>query len=167
MKTTIQAINFKLKKNAHIFIEEKIQDSVRVLGDMNLDAVRIEVVLEQSSARHLNERETEQRFQAEARVSLPGHPIHVQTSAPELEQAIVKLKHVLTRELRHHRERRIDGSRKGARLAKSMTHPPDASLTPDLPEPTPLETWLEPELEEPRVDDTDLEMLEEDLRDFV
>ena len=165
MHTHIQSINFKIRNNSRAFVEEKMQDCLRALGDMNLDAVRISVVLEQSTVRHLNERESDQRFRAEAHVTLPGPPIHVQASASELDQAVVKLKHVLTRELRHYRERRIEGSRRGARRAKNMPAP-DPEL---LGTPPSGDGWTQPLQHPTKIweEETDMDMLEEDLRDLV
>ena len=128
MNITLQATNLTLSDNLKDLVNRKIGDAARAFGDMNMDPVQIAVELEKTTNRHPQERTNEQLFRVEANVSVPGQLIRVEESAMELEQAIVKMKHTLTREIRHWRERKIEERRKGARKAKSIAIDGDATV---------------------------------------
>ncbi|MEZ4701568.1 MAG: HPF/RaiA family ribosome-associated protein [Rhodothermales bacterium] len=120
MNVTLQGTHLELTEELRALVMEKVVDCFHVLGDMNLDAVFLDIELERTTRRHPLERDTEQQYRAEALVNLPGHTIRTEGSAPDVEQAIVQLKHSLSRELREWRERVIDRARKGGRDAKKM-----------------------------------------------
>ena len=140
MNITFQGTNLELTDELKKFVLRKIDDASRAFGDFNLDPVQISIELERTTRRHPQARENEQLFRAEANVSVPGHLIRVEESAMDIEQSVVKMKHTLTREIRHWRERLIEEKRKGARKAKQMRSE-DGS---DLPIPTVrTEDWEE------------------------
>ena len=120
MNMTLKGTNLTVTDPLRTFVDKKVRACLRALGDMNLDPVQIQIELEKTNHRHVKEREDEGAFRAEATVKLPGQTIRVEESAMEIEQAVVKMKHTLTRELRHWRERIIEKKRSGARKAKSQ-----------------------------------------------
>lgn len=120
MNIMLQGTNLDISDELRTFTIKKIGDSLLAVGNLNLDPVRIDIELEKTTRSWLQERKDEQLYRAEANVSLPGQKIRVESSAMEIEQAIIQLKHMLTRKFRKHRERRIGRVRKGARKAKSM-----------------------------------------------
>ncbi len=136
---TLQGTNLSITPELRQFVDKKIEDAVRALGEVNPDAVRIEIELEHTSRRHPQERKDEQLFRAEANVKVPGRLIRVEESAMHIEQAIVKMKNTLTRQIRHWRERTIEHKRKGGRRAKSMGEQPAPapdSIADEWDEPT-------------------------------
>ena len=119
MKTILQGSNVELTDDLRAFVDRKLQDAYRQFGDMNLEAVQMHVELEATSRRHPQERDTEQRYRAEANVSLPGRFLRVEGTASTLRQAIVRMKNKLSREIRTWRERMADQARSGARTFKT------------------------------------------------
>lgn len=118
MNLTFQGTNLELNEDIRTFVQRKLDDCFRAFGDMNLEPVQVDVLLERTTRRHPLERETDQLYRAEANVSVPGRLIRVEGTASELTQAVVKMKRKLFREIRTWRERRIDDTRSGARSAK-------------------------------------------------
>lgn len=117
MNVTLQGTNVDLTDDIRSFVDKKLEESLKVLGDMNRDAVFVDVELEKTTRKD-QDRDNQQLFRAEANVKIPGRLIRAEESAPDLEQAIVSMKHTLTRELRKWHDRMVDESRKGARRAK-------------------------------------------------
>ena len=118
MDVRIQGTNLELTAELYDFVETKLADCERTLGDVNRDPIQIDVELEKTTRRHPKERDTQQRYRAEANVSVPGRLIRAEGSAADIHQAIVEMKHHLMRELRRWRERLIDERRAGGREAK-------------------------------------------------
>ncbi len=145
MNITLKGTQLVLTSKLRDLVNRKLDDSLRAFGDMNLDAVKIAVELENTSHRYLKENDNEQPFRAEANVSFPGHSLRVEETASSIEQAIIKLKHTLTRDIRKWRERTIDNRRKGARQFKVETTSPEPP-----PDPEKTETWVEEWLIEER-----------------
>ncbi|GIV62038.1 MAG: hypothetical protein KatS3mg044_0904 [Rhodothermaceae bacterium] len=117
MNITIQGTNLELTPELRAFVEEKLQDTLPAFGKMNLDPVRFAIELERTSNHH---RKDEMLYRAEANVSVPGRLIRVEETSPDLQQAIVKMKETLFREVRTWREKQIDRKRQGAREAKAL-----------------------------------------------
>jgi len=117
MNVTLQGTNVELTDDIRSFVDRKLAESLKVLGDMNRDAVFVDVELEETTRKN-QDRDNQQLFRAEANVKIPGRLIRAEESAQDLEQAIVSMKHTLTRELRKWHDRMVDESRKGARKAK-------------------------------------------------
>ncbi|NNF05027.1 MAG: hypothetical protein HKN17_11240 [Rhodothermales bacterium] len=86
---------------------------------MNREAVFVDLELEEMTGRD-QDRENQKKFRAEANVKVPGRLIRAEETAVDLEQAIVSMKHTLTRELRKWHDRMVDDSRRGARQAKEQ-----------------------------------------------
>ena len=120
MNITIKGTNLSLTDALRDLVEQKILDSLRALGGMNKESVRVAVELERTTHRYIQSKHNEQLYRAEATVSLPGHTLRVEESAKDIEQAIIKLKHTLTRDIRKWREHLIHSRRQGARKAKSL-----------------------------------------------
>lgn len=121
MNINLRGTNLELTEDTREQVIRKIKESLRAFGGMSLEAVRVDVELERTNRKHLQAREKEQLYRAEATVSLPSHTIRVEESAMDLDQAVVKLKHTLTRDIRKWRERLIDTRRKGAREVKQSS----------------------------------------------
>ena len=117
MNVTLQGTNVELTDDIRAFVDRKLEESLRVLGDMNMEAVFVDVELEETKRKD-QDRRNQKTFRAEANVKVPGRLIRVEESAVDLEQAIVSMKHTLTRELRKWHDRMVDESRQGAREAK-------------------------------------------------
>lgn len=66
MNLTIKGTRIELTASFLAFVEDKLTDALRPLGDMNLDPVNLSVELELTTRRHPKERKTEQRYRAEA-----------------------------------------------------------------------------------------------------
>ena len=118
MNFTLQGTNLELSDEIRSFVNEKVDDCMRAFGDMNLDPVHLDIELELTTRRHPQEREDEQLFRSEANLTVPGRMIRVEESAPDLEQAVVQMKHTLTREIRQWQDRMKDDERRGAREVK-------------------------------------------------
>jgi ribosomal subunit interface protein len=172
MTITFQSTNLTLTDDLRIYVEQKLEDCLRPLRDMNLDPVTVAVELERTTFRHPRERENQRRFRAEANVTVPGRLIRAEGSADDVRQAVVQMKHVLTRDLRRWHERLVARSRQGAREAKAMLSEADVT---SIPEPDVVEEWLdvEADLETEAQQATEAawnlldEEGEEDTRDFV
>jgi ribosomal subunit interface protein len=171
MNTTFQATNLSLTDDLRSYVEEKLADCLRPLQDMNLDPVSVDVELERTTFRHPHEREDQRRFRAEANVTVPGRLIRAEGSADDLRQAVVQMKHVLTRDLRRWHERVVAKSRQGAREAKALLSEADVT---SIPEPDVVEEWLDAEAdleaEAQQRGDATWQLLDEDgtdARDFV
>lgn len=136
----LHGTHLEITPEVRTLVTEKIMDSIKSLGDLNTESVHINVELERTSHRHLNERNKEKLYRAEANVSLPGHQVRVEESAMELEKAIVQLKHTLTRDLRKWREKKYDSRRKGARMAKQMVGT-SGTAQPEIIDDSILEDW--------------------------
>lgn len=117
MNVTLQGTNVELTDDIRSLVDRKLEESLRVLGDMNRDAVFVDVELEETTRKD-QDRNNQKLFRAEVNVKVPGRLIRVEESAADLEQAVVSMKHTLTRELREWHDRMVDESRKGARQAK-------------------------------------------------
>lgn len=117
MNVTLQGTNVDLTDDIRAFVDRKLEESLKVLGKMNRDAVFVDIELEETTRKD-QERNNQQLFRAEANVKIPGRLVRVEESAADLEQAIVSMKHTLTRELRQWHDRMVDENRKGARKAK-------------------------------------------------
>ena len=120
MNITIHGRNLEITDEIRDFVINKLSDSFRALGERRNDSVSVVVELEQTSHRYLNEKEKAKQFNASVNMNMPGPDIHVEESASDIRQAIVKLKQKLTRELRHRSEKIIINKRKGGRKLKSM-----------------------------------------------
>ena len=125
MNTTFQGTNLELNDEIRSYVHRKLEDCFRSFGDMNLDAVQVDVELQRTTSRHPQERSTDQLYRAEANVSVPGRLIRAEGTGSDLTQAVVKMKRKLAREIRSWREKMIGNSRKGARTAKSTFGPTD------------------------------------------
>ncbi len=121
MNLTIKGTCLELNDKLRSFITDKVTDSLRTLGGMDLDAIKIAIEIERTSNRHLKAKERDQLYRSEATVSLPGRTLRIEESAMDVEHAITKLKQTLTRDLRKWKERKFDSRRKGARKVKEQT----------------------------------------------
>jgi ribosomal subunit interface protein len=119
MNVTLQGTNVDLTDDIRAFVDAKLEESFRVLGDMNMDPVYVDVELEETTRKD-QDRDDQKLYRAEVNVKVPGRLLRAEESAQDLEQAIVQMKHTLTRELRKWHDRLVDESRKGARRAKEM-----------------------------------------------
>ncbi len=115
---TIQGTNIDLTTELRELVQQKIGDSLRVLGSLDLESISIAIELENTSRRYVHEKDNQQLYRAEATVGLPGHTLRVEESAMDIDQAVVKLKHTLTRDLKKWKNRLIERRRKSARKVK-------------------------------------------------
>lgn len=118
MVVRVQGTNVDLSDELYAYVQGKLADCFRALGQLDTDSVHVDVELERTTRRHPQEREDERRYRAEANVTVPGRLIRAEGSADDMRSAVVEMKHRLTRELRDWRERMIDVRRAGARKAK-------------------------------------------------
>ncbi len=118
MDVRIQGTNMELTEELYTFVDEKLADCYRALGSLDRDPVQVDVELEETTRRHPHELDDQRRYRAEANVTVPGRLIRAEGSGDDIHQAIVEMKHRLTRELREWRERLIDDRREGGRRAK-------------------------------------------------
>lgn len=121
MNISIQGSNIDLSNELREFVQKKIDDSLRVLSSMNQESISIAIELEYTTRRYIHEKENKQSYKAEATIGLPGHTLRVEESAMDIERAVVKLKHTLTRDLREWKRRLIENQRNGARKVKRDT----------------------------------------------
>lgn len=121
MNLKIQGTHLDLDDELRSYVEEKLQDAFRAFGDTDLEPVDVAVELERTTRRHPHEREDERRYRAEANVTVPGRLIRAEASADTLRQAIVRMKHTLTREIREWRAHLADDQRRGAREATDLS----------------------------------------------
>ena len=131
MNIILQGTNFELSDWMRDLVDEKLHDCIRSLGDMNLEPVEIRIELELTTRRHPQEKGTEQLYRSEANVSVPGRLIRVEGTAPDLTQAVVQMKHKLTREIQRWRIRLIEEARKGGRMFKERVNVAEPSTEPD------------------------------------
>jgi ribosomal subunit interface protein len=124
MVVRVQGTNIDLSDELYAYVQDKLADSFRALGQLDTDSVHVDVELERTTRRHPQEREDERRYRAEANVTVPGRLIRAEGSADDMRSAVVEMKHRLTRELRDWRERVIDARRAGARKAKRQSPGP-------------------------------------------
>lgn len=171
MTITFQATNLTLTDDLRTYVEQKLADCLRPLKDMDLDPVSVDVELERTTFRHPHERKDQRRFRAEANVTVPGRLIRAEGAADDLRQAVVQMKHVLTRDLRRWHERVVTRSRQGAREAKALLGEADVT---SIPETDVVEEWLEAEAdleaEAQQAADAAWQLLDDDgtdTRDFV
>ena len=139
MHIMLQGTNLELTHELRKFVYKKLREAQRALGDVDPNAVRIEIELERTTRRHPKERHDKQLYRAEANVRVPGRFIRAEESSMHLEAAIVKMKNTLTRNIRHWREKVIDSKRQGGRKAKTLT------LLEDLPVSVLADEWEEPQ----------------------
>lgn len=118
MNINIQGTGLDVSPEMRAYVEQKLDDSFRAFGDMDLEPVMVDVELERTTRRHPKERDNEQLYRAEATISIPGRTIRTEGTAPTLNQAVVRLKHTLTREIRRWREKLIAERRQGGRKLK-------------------------------------------------
>lgn len=159
MNVIVQGTGLELTDTLRAYVEEKMRDAFRSFGDMNLEPVEAAVELERTTQHH---RQDEQLFRAEANVSVPGGLLRAEASSHNLYQAIVQVKHTLTREIRTWRERLIDETRDGARRATDL---PTEELLED--EDTGEDLWESWEDEDDRNEDVRETWEEEDERDYI
>lgn len=120
MDVRIQGTNVDLTDELYAVVEEKLADCYRMLGSMDRAPVQVDVELEETTRRHPHELDDQRRYRAEANVTVPGRLIRAEGSADDMHQAIVEMKHRLSREIREWRERLIDERRAGGRQAKHI-----------------------------------------------
>ena len=139
MNIKLQGTNLELTHEIRKFVYKKLNDCRRALGDVDMNAVQIDIELEKTTSRHPQERRNGQLYRAEANVRVPGRFIRAEESSMHLEPAIVKMKNTLTRNIRHWREHVIEHRRNGARKAKAMgfVEAEPAAMLED--------EWLEPQ----------------------
>ena len=169
MHITLQGTNLELTHELRKFIYKKLDDCKRALGDVDPNAVHINIEIERTTSRHPKERINGQLYRAEANVKVPGQLIRAEESAMQLEPAIVKMKNTLTRNIRHWRERTIENKRNGARAAKALTHVEEQPVTAmedeweeAPPAPSPYAEYFERDTDSPL-----WEGVRDDERDFI
>lgn len=118
MNVQIQGTNIEITDELYDFVHNKLADALEALGSLDRDPVKVDVELERTTRRHPKELEDQRRYRAETNVTVPSRLIRAERSADTMHQAIVEMKHVLTRELREWREQVIDDRRAGGRQAK-------------------------------------------------
>ena len=131
MNITIVGTHFEVSDNFRNFVNEKLDDAFRGLGDTRLDAVTVAVELEHTPSR----RRKGNIFRAEVNVVLPrAAKIRVEEVSDSMEKAVVQMKHTLTRELRDWRERLITEKRRQpkVRLAEDRLEPAEDEPEPEL-----------------------------------
>lgn len=120
MDLKLQGTNLELTSEIREFLDNKLDDCFRMLGNTNRDPVSFAVELEQTTRRHPHDQEDQRRYRAEATVSVPGRIIRAERSQDDLFQSIVEMKDRLMRGLRDWREKITDERREGAREAKHV-----------------------------------------------
>lgn len=118
MNVQVQGTNLEITDELYDFVRDKLADALEALGSLDRDPVQVDVELERTTRRHPKELEDQRRYRAETNVTVPSRLIRAEGSAETIHQAIVEMKHVLTRELREWREQMIDDRRAGGRQAK-------------------------------------------------
>ena len=108
IQLNVAAWLIEVTENFRAFVEEKLLDALRGLGDTRLDAITVAIELERTPAR----RRKGNLFRAEATINLPrSAPVRVVEVSDSMEKAVIQLKHTLARELRSWRERLIGEKR--------------------------------------------------------
>ena len=118
MTITFNSTRVELTDSLRSFIQDKLDDALLPLGDMNLEPVDVSIEIELTTRRHPKARATEQRYRAEANLALPGRFIRAEGTGPTIRHAVVQMKHVLNGEIKSWRGRVIDAARGGARTVK-------------------------------------------------
>lgn len=118
MNISIQGTNIDLSQALRELVQQKIGQSLRVLGSINQESISIAIQLENTSGRYVHTKENEQLYKAVATIGLPGHTFRIEESAMDIDRAIIKLKHTMTRDLREWKKRLIESRRNGARKVK-------------------------------------------------
>lgn len=109
MNITIKGTHFEVSDEFRVFVEEKLEDAFRGLGDTRLEPVSVDIELDHTPSR----RRKGNLFRVEVNVSLPRTAtIRVEETAESMAKAVVQMKHTLTRELREWRERLIEDKRR-------------------------------------------------------
>jgi len=123
MNITITGTHFEVSDTFRSFVEEKLEDAFRGLGDTRLEPVSVVVELEHSPSR----RRKGNLFRVEVNMTLPRTPaIRVEEVADSMPKAVVQMKHTLTRELREWRERLINDKRRLPRSERADAMAEDA-----------------------------------------
>lgn len=120
MNVQLQGTNLEITDELYDLVHDKLADALGALGSLDRDPVKVDVELERTTRRHPKELEDQRRYRAETNITVPSRLIRAEGSADTIHQAIVEMKHVLTRELREWREQVIDDRREGGRQAKQQ-----------------------------------------------
>lgn len=128
MNIQLQGTDVDLTDELREFVERKLDDAIRAFGDMNLEPVTIDVELKRTTHHH---EASETLYRAAANVHLPQRFLRAEAEAGDIQNAVVDMKHKLTRKIRSWRERLIDERRSSARQAKEMI----AQENPEVEEP--------------------------------
>ena len=118
MNIRIYSSSLEITDNIRALVIKKLNDSFRALGQIDRDAVNVSFELEQTHNHLANEKGVMPQYSAKLHVSMPGSTIHLDESGANIMKAVARLKQKLTRELRHRREKMIDGRRQRARAFK-------------------------------------------------
>ena len=119
MKTTLQGTNLDLNDRIRDFVDRKVEEALKVVGNMDRDPLTVDVELEKTTRKD-RDADIHEKFRAEVNVGIPGRLIRAEKSAADLEQAITAMSDALKRELKDWHDRLIDEKRKGGRKAKEM-----------------------------------------------
>ena len=114
MTFSLKGTGLPLTPDLYLLVATKCGDAFRAFGDTYLDAVSVEVELEHTSRRY-RDRRAEMPYRAEATVFVPGATLRAEGSADTLDEALVQLKHTLTRQIGDWRLKRRAGQREGER----------------------------------------------------
>lgn len=117
MNITIQGTHFDLTDKTRDLVEQKLADAFRPLGNTDLDPVQVQVEIERRTHHH-DKAAAVRPYRAEATVTGYGQTFRAEGSADGLTQAVVEMKHELTRQFRDWRGQLRDVQRAGARRAK-------------------------------------------------
>lgn len=143
MDFTLQGTNLDLTPKIRTFLDEKLEDCFRTLGDTDRDAVTFNIELEKTTRQDPGEEDDQRRYRAEAMVSIPGREIRAVGSEDDIFQSIVQMKHRLLRQLRDWREKRTDERREGAREAKHLREERHSEESPTSEETTAEERYAD------------------------
>ncbi|HLT46810.1 MAG TPA: ribosome-associated translation inhibitor RaiA [Rubricoccaceae bacterium] len=116
MIVSLKGTRLTLTSGIRRLVEDKLADAFRAFGDTDLAPVTVEVEVEHTTRRY-RDLASARPYRAEATVHVPGATLRAEGSADDLEQAIVEMKHTLTRQIREWRAQRREASRQGARAA--------------------------------------------------
>lgn len=134
MNVVVQGTHVELTEPIKDFVNEKVDDALRPFGEMKTDpALKVNVELEANRGHH---RKGEDVFRAEATLTVRGSVLRVEAFADDMYRAITQMKHMLTREIRQWREKRITVARDGARSATALTE------DDNVPE-EPFDEWVD------------------------
>ena len=116
MTISIQGTDFTLTDDIRELVESKLADAFRPLGRTNLDPVHVAVEIERRTT-HLDAKANVHQYRAEATVTAYNSTFRAEGSDDNLLQAVVEMKHKLTRQVREWRGRLRTEQLKGARRA--------------------------------------------------